>query len=97
MTDTFEYLDHGSLGAGSTRGDVPPAATPCTGSTSTTATATRPRSPTPRARSRPTPTTTSTAWATVTYSGATDPALDYQPLSVTYGYDGNGNLTTVVE
>ena len=35
--------------------------------------------------------------ATVQYLSAAMPTLDYQPLSVIYGYDGNGNLLSVIE
>ena len=34
---------------------------------------------------------------TATYSGHADPSLSYQPLSVTMGYDDNGNPTSVSE
>src|SRR5262249_15109674 len=33
----------------------------------------------------------------VLYLGATDPGLDFQPIDVTYEYDGNGNTRTVTE
>jgi len=34
---------------------------------------------------------------TVTYSNAVNPTLDYQPLSILYAYDGNGNLKSTTE
>ena len=34
---------------------------------------------------------------TVTYSAAVNPLLDYQPLSIVYAYDGNGNMKSSIE
>ena len=34
---------------------------------------------------------------TVTYSNPAQPNLDYQPVSIVYGYDGNGNILSVTE
>src|SRR4029079_14850673 len=34
---------------------------------------------------------------TITYTGVVLPTLDYQPQSIDYQYDGNGNLLLVVE